>query len=120
MLYSKQGVDKNGGLSHNEQKKGNIQRSGEIFDTFRMCTWHSAITHKRLIDTLEKTQSEWEEIKEALTEEMREHLQFVEEHNTWKALLQLLYEEDFQDLSQFNFKIDSLSEEDLKFICLPF
>lgn len=51
---------------------------------------------------------------------MREHLQFVEEHNTWKALLQLLYEEDFQDLSQFNFKIDSLSEEDLKFICLPF
>ena len=79
-----------------------------------------AITHKRLIDTLEKTQSEWEEIKEALTEEMREHLQFVEEHNTWKALLQLLYEEDFQDLSQFNFKIDSLSEEDLKFICLPF
>ena len=80
----------------------------------------AAITHKRLIDTLEKTQSEWEEIKEALTEEMREHLQFVEEHNTWKALLQLLYEEDFQDLSQFNFKIDSLSEEDLKFICLPF
>lgn len=80
----------------------------------------AANTHKRLIDTLEKTQSEWEEIKEALTEEMREHLQFVEEHNTWKALLQLLYEEDFQDLSQFNFKIDSLSEEDLKFICLPF
>ncbi|AGE78577.1 hypothetical protein HD73_2999 [Bacillus thuringiensis serovar kurstaki str. HD73] len=80
----------------------------------------AAITHKRLIDTLEKTQSEWEEIKKSLTEEMREHLQFVEEHNTWKALLQLLYEEDFQDLSQFNFKIDSLSEEDLKFICLPF
>ena len=43
MLYSKQGVDKNGGLSHNEQKKGNIQRSGEIFDTFRMCTWHSLL-----------------------------------------------------------------------------
>lgn len=61
-----------------------------------------------------------EEIKKSLTEEMREHLQFVEEHNTWKALLQLLYEEDFQELAQFHGKIDSLSEVDLKYICLPF
>lgn len=80
----------------------------------------AAITHKRLIDTLEKSQSEWEEIRQSLTEEMREHLQFVEEHNTWKALLQLLYEGEFQDLSQFHAKIDSISEEDLKYICLPF
>ncbi|XLP24772.1 ArsR/SmtB family transcription factor [Bacillus toyonensis] len=80
----------------------------------------AAIIHKRLIDTLEKSQSEWEEIKGSLTEEVREHLQFVEEHNTWKALLQLLYEEDFQDLSHFNSKIVSLSEADLKFICLPY
>lgn len=80
----------------------------------------AAITHKRLIDTLEQSQNEWEEIKKSLTEEMREHLQFVEEHNTWKALLQLLYEEDLQDLSQFHATIDSLSEEDLKYICLPF
>lgn len=80
----------------------------------------AAITHKRLIDTLEKTESEWKGIRQSLTDEMEEHLQFVEEHNTWKALLQLLYEEDFQDLSQFNFKIDLLSEEGLKYICLPF
>lgn len=80
----------------------------------------AAITHKRLIDTLEKTESKWKGIRQSLTDEMEEHLQFVEEHNTWKALLQLLYEEDFQDLSQFHVKIDSLSEEDLKYICLPF
>ncbi|MBY7121022.1 MULTISPECIES: ArsR/SmtB family transcription factor [Bacillus] len=80
----------------------------------------AAITHKRLIDTLEKSQNEWEEIKESLTEEMREHLQFVEENNTWKALLQLLYKGEFQDLSQFHAKIDLLSEVDLKYICLPF
>ncbi|MFK4310498.1 putative DNA-binding protein YlxM (UPF0122 family) [Bacillus sp. RC240] len=80
----------------------------------------AAITHKRLIDTLEKTQSEWEEIRQSLSHEMIEHLQFVEKHNTWKALLQLLYEGDFQDLSQFIANIDSFSEEDLKYICLPF
>ena len=120
MLYSKQGVDKMEvyHITSRKRETYNVQVKYSIL--FECALGIAAITHKRLIDTLEKTQSEWEEIKEALTEEMREHLQFVEEHNTWKALLQLLYEEDFQDLSQFNFKIDSLSEEDLKFICLPF
>ncbi|HDX9613795.1 TPA: winged helix-turn-helix transcriptional regulator [Bacillus toyonensis] len=96
----------------------NIQMKYSIL--FECALGIAAITHKRLIDTLEKSQSEWEEIKGSLTEEVREHLQFVEEHNTWKALLQLLYEEDFQDLSHFNSKIVSLSEADLKFICLPY
>ena len=96
----------------------NIQMKYSIL--FECALGIAAITHKRLIDTLEKSQSEWEEIRESLTKEMREHLQFVEEHNTWKALLQLLYEGDFQDLSQFNAKIDSLSEKGLKYICLPF
>ena len=120
MLYSKQGGIKMEvyHITSRKRETYNVQVKYSIL--FECALGIAAITHKRLIDTLEKTQSEWEEIKKALTEEMREHLQFVEEHNTWKALLQLLYEEDFQDLSQFNFKIDSFSEEDLKFICLPF
>ncbi|MBJ8052613.1 winged helix-turn-helix transcriptional regulator [Bacillus cereus] len=96
----------------------NVQMKYSIL--FECALGIAAITHKRLIDTLEKSQSEWEEIRQSLSVEMREHLQFVEENNTWKALLQLLYEEDFQDLSQFIANIDSLSEEDLKYICLPF
>ncbi|MEK7016074.1 ArsR/SmtB family transcription factor [Bacillus sp. FSL R9-9410] len=96
----------------------NIQMKYSIL--FECALGIAAITHKRLIDTLEKTQSEWEEIRQSLSVEMREHLQFVEENNTWKSLLQLLYEGDFQDLSQFIANIDSLSEEDLKYICLPF
>ncbi|EJV84538.1 ArsR/SmtB family transcription factor [Bacillus cereus] len=96
----------------------NVQMKYSIL--FECALGIAAITHKRLIDTLEKTQSEWEEIRQSLSIEMRAHLQFVEENNTWKALLQLLYEGDFQDLSQFIANIDSLSEEDLKYICLPF
>ncbi|PEB50857.1 transcriptional regulator [Bacillus pseudomycoides] len=80
----------------------------------------AAITHKKLIDTLEKSQSEWEEIRETLSMEMLEHLHFVEKHNTWKALLQLLYQKDFSDLSQFIEHINALSEVDLKYVCLPF
>ncbi|MES9667448.1 transcriptional regulator [Bacillus cereus] len=96
----------------------NVQMKYSIL--FECALGIAAITHKRLIDTLEKPQSEWEEIRKSLSHEMIEHLQFVEKHNTWKALLQLLYDGDFQGLSQFNAKIDSLSEEDLKYICLPF
>ncbi|WP_144506317.1 ArsR/SmtB family transcription factor [Bacillus mycoides] len=96
----------------------NVQMKYSIL--FECALGIAAVTHKRLIDTLEKSQSEWEEIRQSLSVEMREHLQFVEENNTWKALLQLLYEGDFQDLSQFIANIDSLSEEDLKYICLPF
>ncbi|MED1435627.1 metalloregulator ArsR/SmtB family transcription factor [Bacillus mycoides] len=96
----------------------NVQMKYSIL--FECALGIAAVTHKRLIDTLEKSQSEWQKIRQSLSVEMREHLQFVEENNTWKALLQLLYEGDFQDLSQFIANIDSLSEEDLKYICLPF
>lgn len=80
----------------------------------------AAITHKRLIDTLEKSQSEWEEIRQSLSAEMIEQLHFVEKHNTWKALLQLLYQEDFTNLPEFIQYVTTLSEEDLKYICIPF
>ncbi|MBY0597555.1 ArsR/SmtB family transcription factor [Bacillus bingmayongensis] len=80
----------------------------------------AAITNTGLIDTLEKSPSEWEEIRQLLSTEMIEHLHFVEKHNTWKALLQLLYQEDFTDLPAFNQYINSLLEEDFKYICIPF
>ncbi|AIW84679.1 MULTISPECIES: ArsR/SmtB family transcription factor [Bacillus] len=96
----------------------NVQMKYSIL--FECALGIAAITHKRLIDTLEKTQSEWEEIRKSLPHEMIEHLQFVERHNTWKALLQLLYDGDFTDLTQFIHNINSLSEVDFKYVCLPF
>lgn len=80
----------------------------------------AAITHKRLIPTLEKQEAEWDKIKESLHEEMLEHLKFVERHNTWKALLQLLYKQDFIDLSHFVCYINELSPNQLKYICIPY
>lgn len=80
----------------------------------------AAITNMRLIDTLDRSQGEWEKIRQSLSDEILEHLHFVEKHNTWKALLQLLYQEDFQDLYEFTQYINSLSESALKYICIPF
>ncbi|WP_410982946.1 ArsR/SmtB family transcription factor [Bacillus cereus] len=80
----------------------------------------AAITNTKLIDTLEKSRNEWEEMRQSVSVEMQEHLRFVEKHNTWKALLQLLYQEDFQDLYEFTQYINSLLEFELKYICIPF
>ncbi|KFN04543.1 ArsR family transcriptional regulator [Bacillus clarus] len=105
-------------VSSRKRETYNVQIKYSIL--FECALGIAAITHKRLIDTLEKSQSEWEEIRQSLPHEMIEHLQFVEKHNTWKALLQLLYQGVFTDLSQFIQNIHSLSEVDLKYVCLPF
>ncbi|MDM5189016.1 metalloregulator ArsR/SmtB family transcription factor [Bacillus sp. DX4.1] len=80
----------------------------------------AAITHNRLIDTLEKSRDEWESIKQSLSKEMLGHLDFVKTHNTWKALLQLLYQQDFTDLPQFLHYIKTLSADELKYKCIPY
>ncbi|CAM4385946.1 ArsR family transcriptional regulator [Bacillus manliponensis] len=80
----------------------------------------AAITNKRFITTLEKQQAEWEEIRESFDGDMLEQLNLVEKHNTWKALLQLLYEKDFAELSHFIRYIRELSGSQLKYICIPY
>lgn len=105
-------------LTSRKRETYNVQVKYSIL--FECALGIAAITHKRLIDTLEKSQSEWEEIRQSLSTEMIEHLHFVEKHNTWKALLQLLYQEDFTNLPEFIQYVTTLSEEDLKYICIPF
>ncbi|MGD6815650.1 ArsR/SmtB family transcription factor [Metabacillus sp. 113a] len=80
----------------------------------------AAITNTPLLKTLEKPEEEWERIKDSLTEEMMRHLEYTEKNNTWKALLQLLHEESFENLSTFTAYVHSLSKEAFTFTCLPF
>ncbi|WP_144510139.1 helix-turn-helix transcriptional regulator [Bacillus sp. FJAT-22090] len=80
----------------------------------------AAITNTPLIKTLEKPVEHWKEIKESLPVKLLVELDFVENKNTWKALLQLLHQRDFTDLTEFTHYIQELSMPDLTFICLPF
>ncbi|MBP2076377.1 ArsR/SmtB family transcription factor [Oceanobacillus polygoni] len=75
----------------------------------------AAITNTRLLDSLEKTV-----MRDSLSNRLREHLDYVEKNNTWKALLQVLHQKDFATLQEFTTYIETLSEKELKFICLPF
>lgn len=80
----------------------------------------AAITNTPIIKTLEKPVEYWTEIKESLPTKLLIELDFVENKNTWKALLQLLHKKDFVDLKEFTVYIRELPMPDLLFICLPF
>ncbi|ASN03525.1 ArsR/SmtB family transcription factor [Virgibacillus necropolis] len=80
----------------------------------------AAVTNARLIDTLEKSDDYWKGIKQSLSDEMLEHLNYVEENNTWKSLLQLLHQREFTDLTEFKMYIKNLTPEEMKYICIPY
>lgn len=80
----------------------------------------AAITNSPIIETLERPEEYWQQIKKTISTELLEELNFVEENNTWKSLLQLLHEKNFNDLTEFTLFIKNLNDYKLKFICLPF
>lgn len=80
----------------------------------------AAITNSRLLNTLEKPVSYWEELKGSLSEDLIRHLDYVEKNNTWKALLQLLHHQESNTLEEFCIQVESLQEKEFKFACLPF
>ena len=80
----------------------------------------AAITNTPLITTLEKPQDYWTDIRESASKDLLQHLDYVEQNNTWKALLQLLHKRTFTHLDEFTTYIQELTCIELKFNCLPF
>lgn len=80
----------------------------------------AAITNTPLLDSLEKPLGYWQEVKESLSQGLRDHLAEIETNNTWKALLQLLHQKDFFTIEEFTAYIQGLPEEELKYICIPY
>jgi biotin operon repressor len=80
----------------------------------------AAVTNSRLLDTLEKPLSYWEELKENFSDNLLFHLDYVETNNTWKALLQLLHQYNGNELEGFFFNMKTMQEAEFKFSCLPF
>ncbi|MFD1388808.1 ArsR/SmtB family transcription factor [Oceanobacillus oncorhynchi subsp. oncorhynchi] len=80
----------------------------------------AAITNTRLLDTLDKPKEYWGQIRESISTALSEELEFVEKNNTWKALLQILHQQEFSSLETFEQYVQGLTDTELKFICLPF
>lgn len=80
----------------------------------------AAITNTPLLNTLEKPLDYWNTLKQSLSEELIDYLDYVEKHNTWKALLQILHTNDFMSIQEFTEYINQSQEYDLRITCLPY
>ncbi|RDY72474.1 ArsR family transcriptional regulator [Halobacillus trueperi] len=80
----------------------------------------AAITNERLLETLDYTEKKWQTIKKSLSTEILDHLEMVQEKNTWKTILLLLHEKDMGSVEEFNDFVDHLDEEELRYIAIPY
>lgn len=80
----------------------------------------AAITNSKMINTLDRPVSYWENLRESLSEDLLQHLDYVEKNNTWKALLQILHQCECKTLDEFCTSIKLLPDIKFKFTCLPF
>ncbi|MGE5704534.1 MAG: ArsR/SmtB family transcription factor [Clostridia bacterium] len=80
----------------------------------------AAATYPVIHASLEKPASYWLEIKASLSATMQQHLDYVEQNNTWKTLLQLLHLGNFHDLDEFLRFVRSFGDEELLFYAYPF
>lgn len=80
----------------------------------------AAITNSQMINTLERPASYWKNLRESLSEDLIQHLDYVEMNNTWKALLQLLHECESKTLDDFCSSVELLQDIKFKFTCLPY
>ncbi|MCJ7841065.1 ArsR family transcriptional regulator [Lederbergia sp. NSJ-179] len=80
----------------------------------------AAVTNSQLINTLEKPATYWEKLKETLSTNLLNHLNYVEKNNTWKALLQLLHQNESNNLNEFCTSVEWMEVSEIKYTCLPF
>ncbi|TYS19053.1 winged helix-turn-helix transcriptional regulator [Rossellomorea vietnamensis] len=80
----------------------------------------AAITNESLVETLDFSKEEMDGICRSFSRELNDQLTYVKENNTWKTLLQLLHQEDFQNLASFASYVRDLSEEELKEAAIPY
>lgn len=77
-------------------------------------------TYPKLEDTLEKPKLYWDTVKAGLSRPLLKEVEYLQRHNTWKIILQLLHEQDFQSLDSFMSYVEALDEVDLRLKALPY
>jgi hypothetical protein len=80
----------------------------------------AASTYPEIHPTLEKPASFWEQLIAALPPSIRHEVQYAQEHNTWKTLLQLLQQDAFGDLESFLDYVKQLDWVELRRHALPY
>ncbi|RWZ60172.1 ArsR family transcriptional regulator [Halobacillus fulvus] len=80
----------------------------------------AAITNEKLVDTLEESDHVWGGKRSTFSESLENQLRYVQKHNTWKAILQLLHHSNCVAIKEWRKYVHSLRGEELKRIALPY
>ncbi|CAH0343967.1 metalloregulator ArsR/SmtB family transcription factor [Bacillus sp. CECT 9360] len=78
------------------------------------------ITYPKLHEKLEKPKQSLDALRNSVSEKLEADLQYCQEHNTWKMLLQLLHVQDFENTHSFVDYINGLEDQTLIYLVLPF
>jgi len=79
----------------------------------------AAVTNKAIYKTLDHDNLYWENHR-PFSRKLEKELEEAEKNNTWKVVLDLLQEQDFQDIAEFKKYINTLSETEFRMRSLPY
>ncbi|MFD1336786.1 ArsR/SmtB family transcription factor [Oceanobacillus iheyensis] len=79
----------------------------------------AAITNKPLLSTLEK-ESEFKKLRKDLSSTLLHELNYLETHNTWKALLLLIHTWNIQHIDEFEDRISETPDVELRYNVIPY
>ncbi|MFA1822668.1 ArsR/SmtB family transcription factor [Virgibacillus oceani] len=79
----------------------------------------AAVTNKPIHETLDDANIYWENHR-PFSKKLEKELDGAEKNNTWKVVLDLLQEQDFEEIEAFQKYIDTLSEAEFRMRALPY
>ncbi|PAF18282.1 ArsR/SmtB family transcription factor [Terribacillus saccharophilus] len=80
----------------------------------------AAITNVSLAGTLEHVEKMWDDPENGFSTDLQQELHVIHQHNTWKALLQLLHHSNATTLDEWTDELSNMPEQTLREQSLPY
>ena len=80
----------------------------------------AVLTYPKLHGSLDKPGEYYAQLRQRASSRLEAELQFCQEHNTWKMLLQLIHSLSCETIESFALKAHALSREEFRYLVLPY
>ncbi|OZB97993.1 transcriptional regulator [Paenibacillus sp. XY044] len=80
----------------------------------------AVLTYPKLHGALDKPGEYYDLLRQSASSRLEAELQYCQEHNTWKMLLQLLHTLNCDTIESFSLAVNALSREEFRYRVLPY
>ncbi len=101
-------------------KRSNFEVEFKSSTLFECALGIAMITYPKLHEQLEKTKVELEQLRKSVSRELQAELDYCQQHNTWKMILQLLHQRDCFSLQDFFNFLDELNHQQFTYLVFPY